>query len=257
MHSKEDHLNPADLQGALSKDTPAIEQSRRLVEAIDGLVEATDQMQKSFFFFIAATMAGSGTAHFVLPNVQDSPDAWGPTALPSQFADIPYAPFAKSDRLGRIADWNAPPDPRRDNRGRDNRQQGNHRQRAHLLPRRSDSEARPPTGSGEEGGGRRRGVPGRCGYRAKATASRLFWSSADQERERERERGTTVPTVPQLSCHPTVNPDDVNPFKIFRLFAAAGTRCHPGRAHRHHSQKGNQSLTSIHRSLAQTRRRMT
>ncbi|POV97114.1 hypothetical protein PSHT_14782, partial [Puccinia striiformis] len=46
---------------------------------------------------------------FVLPPIHDHPDAWGPspTALPTQFKDIPYAPFSKSDKIGRIVDWNA------------------------------------------------------------------------------------------------------------------------------------------------------
>lgn len=46
---------------------------------------------------------------FVLPQINDHPDAWGPspTALPAQFKDIPYAPFSKSDKLGRVVDWNA------------------------------------------------------------------------------------------------------------------------------------------------------
>lgn len=31
--------------------------------------------------------------------------AWGPTKLPEKFKDMPYQPFSKSDRVGRIADW--------------------------------------------------------------------------------------------------------------------------------------------------------
>ncbi|WAQ85309.1 hypothetical protein PtA15_5A884 [Puccinia triticina] len=51
----------------------------------------------------------TSTPHFVLPAIHDHPDAWGPspTALPTQFKDIPYAPFSKSDKIGRIVDWNA------------------------------------------------------------------------------------------------------------------------------------------------------
>ena len=48
---------------------------------------------------------------FSLPTINDNPDGgWGPsfTNLPSQFKfkDIPYAPYSKSDKLGRFADWN-------------------------------------------------------------------------------------------------------------------------------------------------------
>ena len=39
---------------------------------------------------------------------------WGPPAgpsaasvLPKEFQQIPYTPFSKSDRIGRIADWNS------------------------------------------------------------------------------------------------------------------------------------------------------
>lgn len=31
--------------------------------------------------------------------------AWGPTKVPEKFKDMPYQPFSKSDKVGRIADW--------------------------------------------------------------------------------------------------------------------------------------------------------
>jgi translation initiation factor 3 subunit D len=48
---------------------------------------------------------------FSLPPLNDNPDGgWGPSSsnLPEQFKfkDIPYAPYSKSDKLGRFADWN-------------------------------------------------------------------------------------------------------------------------------------------------------
>lgn len=48
---------------------------------------------------------------FTLPPINDNPDGgWGPSSsnLPAEFKfkDIPYAPYSKSDKLGRIADWN-------------------------------------------------------------------------------------------------------------------------------------------------------
>lgn len=48
---------------------------------------------------------------FSLPPIQDNPDGgWGPSSsnLPEKFKfkDIPYAPYSKSDKLGRFADWN-------------------------------------------------------------------------------------------------------------------------------------------------------
>lgn len=50
-------------------------------------------------------------ASFSLPAINDNPDGgWGPSSsnLPAQFKfkDIPYAPYSKSDKLGRFADWN-------------------------------------------------------------------------------------------------------------------------------------------------------
>jgi translation initiation factor 3 subunit D len=48
---------------------------------------------------------------FTLPPIHDNPDgSWGPSTsnFPEQFKfkDIPYAPYSKSDKLGRFADWN-------------------------------------------------------------------------------------------------------------------------------------------------------
>ncbi|KAG8720095.1 hypothetical protein FRC08_001196 [Ceratobasidium sp. 394] len=53
-------------------------------------------------------MADNSQLSFVLPPIQDNPDgSWGPSALhmPAQFKDIPYAPFSKTDKLGKFADW--------------------------------------------------------------------------------------------------------------------------------------------------------
>ena len=49
-------------------------------------------------------------ASFKLPQLQPDNDLWGPAsgsdALPTELKDIPFAPYAKSDKVGRIADWN-------------------------------------------------------------------------------------------------------------------------------------------------------
>ena len=34
-------------------------------------------------------------------------DGWGPTSLPEKFQDLPYVPFGKGDKLGKVADWGA------------------------------------------------------------------------------------------------------------------------------------------------------
>lgn len=39
---------------------------------------------------------------FKMPAVQNNPDGWGPCELPDQFKDIPYQPFSKGDRLGKV-----------------------------------------------------------------------------------------------------------------------------------------------------------
>jgi translation initiation factor 3 subunit D len=44
-------------------------------------------------------------ARFEAPVIQDNPTGWGPCALPDVFKDMPYQPFAKGDRLGKVADW--------------------------------------------------------------------------------------------------------------------------------------------------------
>ncbi|KAK0461696.1 eukaryotic translation initiation factor 3 subunit D [Desarmillaria tabescens] len=53
------------------------------------------------------------TPKFTLPPIHDTPDSpWGPpplSSLPSSLTDVPYAPYSKSDKLGRFADWNALP----------------------------------------------------------------------------------------------------------------------------------------------------
>ncbi|KAL1411237.1 hypothetical protein Q8F55_002188 [Vanrija albida] len=48
---------------------------------------------------------------FVLPPIHDNEDgSWGPSTstIPAPFKDIPYAPFSKSDKITRIADWHDP-----------------------------------------------------------------------------------------------------------------------------------------------------
>ena len=42
-------------------------------------------------------------ADFVLPKITDNPNGWGPCAVPEKFKDMPYQPFSKSDRLGKVS----------------------------------------------------------------------------------------------------------------------------------------------------------
>ena len=42
---------------------------------------------------------------FVLPEVEENADSWGPQSVPPQFDGVPFMPFQKGERLGRIADF--------------------------------------------------------------------------------------------------------------------------------------------------------
>jgi len=44
-------------------------------------------------------------APFSLPEIQVNPSGWGPSNSETKFKDMPYQPFSKSDRLGKISDW--------------------------------------------------------------------------------------------------------------------------------------------------------
>jgi len=44
-------------------------------------------------------------AKFCSPAIQENPDGWGPVEVPEQFREMPYQPFSKGDRLGKVSDW--------------------------------------------------------------------------------------------------------------------------------------------------------
>ena len=44
-------------------------------------------------------------AHFIPPVIQDNPHGWGPCSIPTEFKDIPYQPFSKGDRIGKVNSW--------------------------------------------------------------------------------------------------------------------------------------------------------
>ncbi|KAI9301571.1 eukaryotic translation initiation factor 3 subunit D [Cunninghamella echinulata] len=62
--------------------------------------------------------------HFLLPTLHDSEYGWGPASdvVPTEFRDIPYAPYSKADKLGRVADWTNPDGQKQDNRENSGRQ---------------------------------------------------------------------------------------------------------------------------------------
>lgn len=52
------------------------------------------------------SVSGSGEfAVFEKPKLQYNEFGWGPLSVPETFRDMPYQPFSKSDRLGKISDW--------------------------------------------------------------------------------------------------------------------------------------------------------
>jgi len=42
---------------------------------------------------------------FAMPILQYNEDGWGPCEISDTFRDMPYQPFSKSDRIGKISDW--------------------------------------------------------------------------------------------------------------------------------------------------------
>jgi translation initiation factor 3 subunit D len=41
-------------------------------------------------------------ARFDPPVIQDNPTGWGPNSIPEKYRDMPYQPFSKSDRIGKV-----------------------------------------------------------------------------------------------------------------------------------------------------------
>jgi translation initiation factor 3 subunit D len=44
-------------------------------------------------------------APFEVPAIVDNDEGWGPTTIPDQLEGVPYAPFGKGDKVGRISDF--------------------------------------------------------------------------------------------------------------------------------------------------------
>lgn len=40
---------------------------------------------------------------FAPPVIQENLTGWGPCEMPEQFKDMPYQPFSKGDRLGKVS----------------------------------------------------------------------------------------------------------------------------------------------------------
>ena len=44
-------------------------------------------------------------AEFVCPVFASNAGGWGPTSVPAEFKDMPFAPYDKGTRLGKCADF--------------------------------------------------------------------------------------------------------------------------------------------------------
>ena len=59
--------------------------------------------------WISENMVGTVQPQLKVPNVVDNPDGWGPlegfVMLENQLQNVPYAPFSKNERIGRVVDW--------------------------------------------------------------------------------------------------------------------------------------------------------
>lgn len=41
--------------------------------------------------------------HFIPPEIQNNSFGWGPCEMPDQFREMPYQPFSKGDRIGKVS----------------------------------------------------------------------------------------------------------------------------------------------------------
>ena len=58
-----------------------------------------------FLFTNRKMPGGDAPARFVTPEIKDNPNGWGPNTIPAHFKDMPYQPFSKSDRLGKVSPY--------------------------------------------------------------------------------------------------------------------------------------------------------
>jgi translation initiation factor 3 subunit D len=66
---------------------------------------------------MAETLAGASSLLDLINSLPETDGTWGPPVTnETTLNGVPYAPFSKSDKLGRMADWTDSKD--RDGRGR-------------------------------------------------------------------------------------------------------------------------------------------
>ena len=54
---------------------------------------------------VAASQKRSTMPSFRAPSVQANSSGWGPAEAPSQYDELPFSTFSRSERIGRAADW--------------------------------------------------------------------------------------------------------------------------------------------------------
>lgn len=84
---------------------------------------------------MATTESGNIDLIDIIKALPDGP-GWGPsTTTETMLHGVPYAPFSKSDKLGRMADWTADSKDGRDGRGGRQQYNRNYRGTAASGPR--------------------------------------------------------------------------------------------------------------------------
>jgi translation initiation factor 3 subunit D len=44
-------------------------------------------------------------AGFQVPGIVENEEGWGPTTVPEHLEGVPYAPYGKGDKVGRVSDF--------------------------------------------------------------------------------------------------------------------------------------------------------
>ena len=44
-------------------------------------------------------------AGFQVPGIVENEEGWGPTSVPEHLEGVPYAPYGKGDKVGRVSDF--------------------------------------------------------------------------------------------------------------------------------------------------------
>ena len=61
---------------------------------------------RSLIDHVGTKMATDERPHFKLPVISDNKGGWGPSNPPEKFKDVPYQPFSKGDKLGKVKQMN-------------------------------------------------------------------------------------------------------------------------------------------------------